>query len=153
MKYYRYHQKEIYTLHSCLLLRGGIVKNVPCIATTFWCIVLPTWVPVIPDSSTRALWQIPAQTPSSESGETWREIAMILPTKYLFHTPQGFLPCRKISQHGADGFTSPPNMSCYGFLSPLIIHRLRPGLNSQILGPIASTITIRPPRPTTLHKI
>jgi hypothetical protein len=28
--------------------------------------------------------------------------------KYLFHTPQGYLTCRKIFRHRADGFTSPP---------------------------------------------
>jgi hypothetical protein len=32
---------------------------------------------------------------------------------------------------------------CYGFLSPLKIHRPRPGLNPRTLGPVAST---RPPR-------
>jgi hypothetical protein len=38
--------------------------------------------------------------------------------------------------------------SCYGYLSPLKIHRPRPGLNPRTSSPIASTITTRPPRPT-----
>jgi hypothetical protein len=33
---------------------------------------------------------------------------LILPAKYLCHTPQGFFPCHKILQHGTGGFTSPP---------------------------------------------
>jgi hypothetical protein len=37
--------------------------------------------------------------------------------------------------------------SCYGFLSPIKIHRPRPGLNPRTLGPVASTLTTRPPRP------
>jgi hypothetical protein len=28
----------------------------------------------IPDSSTTALWQLPAETPNKETGKTWREI-------------------------------------------------------------------------------
>jgi hypothetical protein len=35
---------------------------------------------------------------------------------------------------------------CRGFVSPLKIHRLGPVLNPQTLGPVASTLTITPPR-------
>jgi hypothetical protein len=31
---------------------------------------------IIPDSSTRSLWQLPAAEPSSETGEIWREMAV-----------------------------------------------------------------------------
>jgi hypothetical protein len=31
---------------------------------------------IIPDSSTRALWQLPIETTSSEAGETWQEMAV-----------------------------------------------------------------------------
>jgi hypothetical protein len=31
---------------------------------------------IIPASSTGALWQTPAETPCSESGETWQEMAV-----------------------------------------------------------------------------
>jgi hypothetical protein len=34
------------------------------------------WALIIPDSFTRAVWQIPAQIPSSELGETWRELSV-----------------------------------------------------------------------------
>jgi hypothetical protein len=36
--------------------------------------------------------------------------------------------------------------SCYGFLSPLKIHRHRPGLNPRTFGPMATTMTTRPPK-------
>jgi hypothetical protein len=39
---------------------------------------------------------------------------------------------------------------CYGFLSPLKIHRPRPGFNPQTLGPVASTLITSPPRATFL---
>jgi hypothetical protein len=38
---------------------------------------------MIPDSSTRVLWQLPAETPGIETGETWREMSVNLTTKYL----------------------------------------------------------------------
>jgi hypothetical protein len=38
--------------------------------------------------------------------------------------------------------------ACYGFYH-LKIHRPRPGLNPRTLGPVASTLTTRPPRATT----
>jgi hypothetical protein len=37
---------------------------------------VPIWFSVIPESSTRAVWQLPAETSSFEAGETWREIVM-----------------------------------------------------------------------------
>jgi hypothetical protein len=40
--------------------------------------------------------------------------------------------------------------SCCGFLSPLKVHRYQPCLNPRTLGPVASTITITPPRMTYL---
>jgi hypothetical protein len=39
--------------------------------------------------------------------------------------------------------------SCCWFLSTLKTHRPRPGLNLRSLDPVASTITVRPPRTTT----
>jgi hypothetical protein len=38
--------------------------------------------------------------------------------------------------------------SCYGFLSPLKIPRIRPGLNLWTLVPMSSTLTTRPPTAT-----
>jgi hypothetical protein len=36
---------------------------------------------------------------------------LILPAKYLRHTPKGHLTCCKTLQHGTDSFTSPPKES------------------------------------------
>jgi hypothetical protein len=42
-----------------------------------WSIVYVTmWVLIIPDSPTRSLCQIPTETPSMKSGETWLEMAV-----------------------------------------------------------------------------
>jgi hypothetical protein len=38
--------------------------------------------------------------------------------------------------------------ACCGYYSPLQMHRLRPFLNVRTLVPMASTLTIRPPRTT-----
>jgi hypothetical protein len=48
----------------------------------------------------------------------------------------------------ADGFTSSPKEVMRLILSPLKVHSPRPGLNPRTLGPVANTITTRPPRTT-----
>jgi hypothetical protein len=55
----------------------------------------------------------------AKQGKLGEKCPLILPAKYLCHTPQGSLTCRKVLRHGADGFTSPPKKSCNVFLSPL----------------------------------
>jgi hypothetical protein len=65
--------------------------------------------------------------------------------RYLFHTA-GSLTCHKILQHRTTGFACSWRKSCYGFLSPLKIICPQLGVNPQSLGPMASTITTRPPR-------
>jgi hypothetical protein len=55
------------------------------------------WFLIITDSSARALWQIPAETPSSEAGRNLERNIL-----------QGSLIYRKRLRDGADGFTSPP---------------------------------------------
>jgi hypothetical protein len=46
---------------------------------------------MIPDLSTRGLWQIPAETASSEAGKTWREMVVNFAYNYSFSHLQGFL--------------------------------------------------------------
>jgi hypothetical protein len=58
----------------------------------------------------------------------------ILPTKYLYTYLYGSLTWRKILRHRADGFTSPSKEVVLRILSPLNIHRTRPGLNPANLG-------------------
>jgi hypothetical protein len=91
--------------------------------------------------------EIRAATPSSEAGSSLvgndsefcgHCISFIL-RRVLQHTvkshdmePTALLPLRK--------------KSCYWFILSLKIHGPRPGLNPRIFGPVASTITTRPPR-------
>jgi hypothetical protein len=59
-----------------------IISDVLCI---------PIWVLIIPDSSTRALWQLPEEISSSKAWETWREMAGFEPAdlgsngKHAYH--------------------------------------------------------------------
>jgi hypothetical protein len=63
------------------------------------------WVLTIPESSTRTVWKIPAETPSSESGETWREMAV----NFADEISLSFF--NMLLRHGTDGFTSPSERS------------------------------------------
>jgi hypothetical protein len=66
--------------------------------------------------------------------------------KYLLHK-LGFITCRKILRYGTAGFTSPPKE----VLLRILVHCPRPGFDSRTLGPMASTITARPPRRSSAH--
>jgi hypothetical protein len=55
--------------------------------------------------------------------------------------------CLKILRHGTFPLYFPSERNVYcGFVSPLKIHRFGRVLNPQTLGPVASTLTTRPPR-------
>jgi hypothetical protein len=55
--------------------------------------------------------------------------------------------CNKILRHGTFPLYFPSERKvCWGFLSPLKIHRLGRVLNPQPLGPVASTLITTPPR-------
>jgi hypothetical protein len=95
-----------------------------------------------------ALWHSYQQESySSKLGGAWRRDDNFSLRSIFVHNSKWFLTCHKILRHGTDGFTSPPKKACCRFLSPLNIHRPRPGLNPRTLGPMASTPTISPPRP------
>jgi hypothetical protein len=84
----------------------------------------------------------------AERGETGREMAAeFCPSASLSYLKVS-LTCLKILRHGADGFTSPPKEVVLRIFIALKIHRFRPGLNPLTLSPMASTITITPPRTT-----
>jgi hypothetical protein len=99
------------------------------------CILHPHLVLIISDSSTRVLWQIPAQTHSSVTGETWREMPFNFASKYLYYTPLSFR-----------------TKSFHGFLLLFKIQCSRPGLNRRTLGPMASTINTKPPITTNNYR-
>jgi hypothetical protein len=56
-----------------VFLEGWGAQGDLCTATISGLFCSPIYFLIIPDSSTTALWQLPADTPSSEAGETWRE--------------------------------------------------------------------------------
>jgi hypothetical protein len=82
------------------------------------------------------------QTPSSEAGRNWaRNDRCIFPiSQYLSHY-RVILHAIKSYDMGPTALFPLRRKSCDGFLSPLKIHRSRPGLNPRTLGPMASTIT------------
>jgi hypothetical protein len=101
---------------------------------------VPIWVLIIPDYTTRAdKYQQKHLVSKQGVGD---KSPWIVPTKYLCHTPQGSLTCRKILRRGANGFTSPPKEVVLWAFIVLKIHRPRPGLNPRTLCPVASTKTL-----------
>jgi hypothetical protein len=112
---------------------------------------VPIWVIIITDSSTRGLCKILAEIPRCGAGKLGEKCPLILPTKYLRHTLQESLTYLKILRHGADSFNCSPKEVMLRILSPLIIHRSRPGMNPWSLGLMASTITTRPRRTATVN--
>jgi hypothetical protein len=101
-----------------------------------------------PDSSTRAILILPALSYSIKSGGNGERNDEFCLTKYLFRSSKGFLTCRKVLRHGPTALLPLRRKACYGVLSPLKIHRHRPGLNSRTSGSVASSLTTRPPRTT-----
>jgi hypothetical protein len=57
--------KDVFILHPFAVGAQGD----PCTATVSDLLCVPIRFIIIPDSSTRALWQLPADTSSSEAGE------------------------------------------------------------------------------------
>jgi hypothetical protein len=70
-------------------------------------------------------------------------LSWILPTKYLFQTPQGSLTCRQTLRHVLDGFTAPPNEVVLRTYVALIIDRSA-GFEPRTLDSIVSTKNSRP---------
>jgi hypothetical protein len=76
-------------------------------------------------------------------GETWRDMSLKLADVVSLSCYARFF---NILQYGADGFTSPPKEGVPRiFISPKNPSS-RPGFNPRTLGPMASTLTISPPR-------
>jgi hypothetical protein len=86
------------------------------------------------DSCTRALWQYCQQ--NHKVGGTGEGNDKFCLTKCLFHTSQRSLTTALLLLR---------RKACYRFLLPLKIHRPRSDLNPRTLGPMASTLTTRPP--------
>jgi hypothetical protein len=69
---------------------------------------------------------------------------------YLFRTRRVQLALR-VLRHGASGFTSPPKEGVLRIIIALKNQSLQPGFNLPTLRPMASTLTTRPPKTTSIH--
>jgi hypothetical protein len=115
-----------------LLLSCVIVQRVPCNCDHF----LIHCAPRLSSNHFRFIHQISLlwlqqRHPVSKRGETGREMAAEFCLSVSLSYLKGSLICRKIRRK-----------SCYGFLSPLKIHRSRPSKNHWTLDLMASMITI-----------
>jgi hypothetical protein len=118
----------------------GMVRYKGPYALRHFLMCAPIWVLIIPDYTTRAdKYQQKHLVSKQGVGD---KSPWIVPTKYLCHTPQGSLTCRKILRRGANGFISPPKEVVLWAFIVLKIHRPRPGLNPRTLCPVASTKTL-----------
>jgi hypothetical protein len=119
------------------------------------------WLRLTHNLSTRALWQppipagrpvsrdisgshhyYPAVLPSLERVGEWNE-NLIYPFPWDFKRS---IACRKIVWRGTSGFTSHLKEGALRIFIALKNPSSWPGSNSQPLGPVASTLTITPPR-------
>lgn len=80
-------------------------------------------------SSLAVLYQ---QSSNSEAEETWQINGRWMHKKYFFHC--GVVPWRESLRHRLTDLISLRWKACREFLSLLKKHRIRPGLNSRILG-------------------
>jgi hypothetical protein len=106
-------KRPMYCDHFCSVVRLHLSYNLPCF---------------IHHSSLVAI-----KTPSSEAGEL-AKMSLNLDEKIALSYCAGILTCFKIFRHVTDGFISLPKEVVLRFLSPLRVHRPRPGLNPANLG-------------------
>jgi hypothetical protein len=106
------------------------------------------WFLIVPDSSIRALWQLPAETSSSEVGETWREVA----TEFCPHVSLSYskdsLTCSKILRHGTADYISPPKKVVLRIFIGLKNRSSSAGFEPTNTGSNDKHATSRPPRAT-----
>jgi hypothetical protein len=132
-----------------LLLKGGIVQSVPCNCDHFLIYCVPH---LSTDHSQfnhhSSLLCLQQRHLVTKQGETGREIATVFCVSVSI-IPYGiFNILWNLAIWGRCLYFLSEKKSYYRFLSPLKIHCFWPGLNSQTLGPVASTITITPLRTT-----
>jgi hypothetical protein len=96
------------------------------------------------DLSTRAHWKSYQQRHLERVGGM-DEGMRILHIQYLRYV-NGSFTCRKMLRHGTSGLTSPPKEGMLRNFIALKNPSRQPGLNLRPLGPVASTLTITPPR-------
>jgi hypothetical protein len=100
--------RQIYIICWLLITVTGWYPTKRPMHCSHWSVVRPIWVLIIPDWSTRAPWQTRQGHLGVKQRKAGEKYSWISKAKYLCHTWQGSLTCRKILRHGADGFTSSP---------------------------------------------
>jgi hypothetical protein len=135
------------TSQNCGLYRPIVHPRVIAIWTMVWWYRLR----LTPNSSTRALWQPPVLSGCPISRDISRASRRMGEgnENLVYASPWDFkrsLTCRKILQRGTCGFTSHPKEVVMRIFIALINPSLWPGSNPRPLGPVASTLTTRPPR-------
>jgi hypothetical protein len=91
---------------------------------------------------------LPAESSSNKQEERGKEtMNLTLRSFFLFILPNWLFTRRKISRHGADGFTSQKEVVRRVFIA-LKNPSPPPGLNPPTFGPMESTLTITPPKVT-----
>jgi hypothetical protein len=148
------------TSQKCGLYGPIVHPQVICDVTMVWWY----WLRLIPNLSTRLLWQPPVLA----GGPVSRDISgspqyclVVLPSETsLERVGEGnenlvypslwdfkwSFTCRKILRHGTSGFTSRPKEGVLRTFIALKNPSPWPCLNPQPLGPVASTLTTTPPR-------
>jgi hypothetical protein len=131
-------------LSNIILCPCGVgVQSDPSTATLSDLLCVSIWFLTILDSSTRALWQWPAQISSSEVEETLRRNGhQTLSMKYLFHTRRVFNMLYNFTTWDRRLYFPSERNRATDFYRYLKIHRSRPGLNPRILGKMASMLSL-----------
>jgi hypothetical protein len=111
---------------------------------------IPILVLMIPDSSSRVLWQTQAETHGSESGETWREMSVNFAGEVSLPYSAGiFKMPQTLTTWGRRFYFYSEGSRAAGFCSPW---KTIASAGFEPLGyPMASTITSSPPSPTKKH--
>jgi hypothetical protein len=143
-------------------LYGPIVHpRVIAVCTMVWWY----WLGLTPNLSTRVLWQPPVLSGSPVSRDiSGASRRMDEGNENLVYLPlwdfNRYLTWRKILRHGTSVFTSHPKEGVLHIFIALKNPSPWPGSNLWPLGPVASTLTITPPRrqckwelPNTTHTV
>jgi hypothetical protein len=93
----------------------------------------------VPHQSSKHSWFIHQSALANTSRDTDQQsreklgekCPLILPAKYLYHTPRGSLTCRKILRYGAESFTSPLKEVVRSIFITLKIHCPQPDFNPE----------------------
>jgi hypothetical protein len=94
----------------------------------------------------RSLSILPVQPSSCKMERIWAKEMIDVAYEIFLSYSKTSLTCRKILRHGAFCFTSPPKKVLLRIFIAFKTPSHRPGLNQRTFGPMASLLTVTPPR-------